>query len=112
VRRGDILARVRKVADYVSPRLGIRFDLSGPEMVVFFSDGRRFLTFEELDVERTQAEQRAEDAEQRAEDAEQKADRLQQRLVRLRELGRKARQQQATPEELQELDRLENEVAS
>src|SRR5262249_33197366 len=34
VRRGEVLARVRQVRDFVSPRLGIRFDLSGPEMVV------------------------------------------------------------------------------
>src|SRR5262249_5414490 len=59
VRRGEILGRVRKVNGFVSPRLGIRFDLSGPEMVVYYPDGRRFLTFEELEAERVAAEQRA-----------------------------------------------------
>jgi hypothetical protein len=48
VRRGEILVRVRQVVSYVSPRLGIRFDLSGPELVVYGPDGSRFLTFEEL----------------------------------------------------------------
>ena len=59
LRRGEVLVRVRKTDGFVSPRLGVRFDLSGPEMVVFYPNGRRFLTFEELDAERIQAEQRA-----------------------------------------------------
>ncbi|HZT80700.1 MAG TPA: hypothetical protein VFA26_10775, partial [Gemmataceae bacterium] len=92
------------VDGYVSPRLGIRFDLSGPEMVVYGPDGQRFLTFEELTVARVQAEQRAEQAERRA-------DQEKQRAARLAELGRKARQQQASAEELAELERLEGEIS-
>jgi Uma2 family endonuclease len=88
VRRQETLVRCWQADGYVSPRLGIRFDLSGPEMVVYYPSGRRFLTFEELNVAREQAEQRA---------------------ARLAELSRKARRGQATPEELQELDRLEEE---
>ena len=34
LRRGDILKRFRQMNGFVSPRLGIRFDLSGPELVV------------------------------------------------------------------------------
>lgn len=112
IRRGDILGRVRNVADFVSPRLGIRFDFSGPEMVVLYPDGRRFLTFEELDAERVKAEKRADNAEQRAGNAEQQANDLRQRMTRLRELSRKARHQQATPEDFAELERLENETVS
>src|SRR5262249_4651392 len=48
LRRGEVLRRVRPVEGFVSPRLGIRFDLSRPEMVVHGPDGRPFLTFEEL----------------------------------------------------------------
>jgi Uma2 family endonuclease len=33
---------------FVSPRLGIRFDMTGPELVVYRPDGQRFLTFAEL----------------------------------------------------------------
>jgi Uma2 family endonuclease len=101
VRRGDVLRRVRPVQGHTSPRLGIRFDLSGPELVVCRPDGQRFLTFEQLEVVRLQAEQRATQAEQRADRAEQRADRL-------AELGRKARHGLATPSELQELERLES----
>ena len=84
------LRRVRPVDGFISPQLGIRFDLSGPEMIVRRPDGRPFLTFEEVEAARDDAEQRA---------------------ARLAELGRKARRGQASPEELQELDRLEEQSA-
>jgi Uma2 family endonuclease len=102
VRRGEVLARVRQVRDIVSPRLGIRFDLSGSEMIVRRPDGQPFLTFEELQAARDKEQQQRLQAEQRAADAEQRA-------ARLAELGRKARRQQATPEELAELERLEEQ---
>src|SRR5262249_40856164 len=109
VRRGDALARVRGVRDFVSPRLGIRFDLSGPEMVVRRPDGQAFLTFEQLQAARDKEQQQRLQAEQRAADAEQQAADAGQRAARLAELGRKARRQQATPEELAELERLEEQ---
>ena len=34
VRHGDALKRCRPINGFISPRLGIRFDLSGPELVV------------------------------------------------------------------------------
>jgi Uma2 family endonuclease len=79
-RRGQTLARVRPMNGFVSPRLGVRFDLSGPELVVYWPDGRPFLTFEELEAERVQAEQRAEQAVQRLEQAEQRMEQAVQRL--------------------------------
>jgi Uma2 family endonuclease len=120
LRRGEALRRMRKVDGYVSPRLGIRFDLSGPELMVFRPDGRRFLTFEELDAERVasqqraeraeqraeQDKQRAERAEQRAEQDKQRAERAEQRAARLAELIHKVQRQQASTEELAELERL------
>jgi Uma2 family endonuclease len=109
-RKGEVFVRQRQVDGLVSPRLGIRFDLSGPEMEVFYRNGRRFLTFEEIAHARQEAEQRAEKAEQRAEKAEQRAEKAEQRAARLVALSRKARQGQATPEELAELERLENEA--
>jgi Uma2 family endonuclease len=159
LRQGTVLRAVHPVQDFVSPRLGIRFHLEEPEMVVSRPDGRRFLAFEELAAEHRAAEQArlaaeqaqlaaeqarlaAEQAQQVAEQqrqaaeqqrqaaeqarlaaeqertlaqqrqqaAEQKQLAAEQRSARLVELGRKARLQQATPEELAELDRLENEA--
>jgi Uma2 family endonuclease len=139
LRQGEMLRRVYKVDGFTSPRLGIRFDLSGPEMVVFLPSGRRFLTFEEVDEERLrleaeqaeehrqrlvaeeradqaqqradQAQQRADQAQQRADQAQQRADQAQQRSARLAELSRKARHQQATQAELEELQRLEEQAS-
>jgi Uma2 family endonuclease len=102
-RQGAVLVRTRQMNGFVSPRLGIRFDLSGPELVVRYPDGRPFLTFEELEAERERIEQRAEQAERRAEQAEQRASRL-------AELSRKVLRQEATSEELQELQRLLQET--
>jgi Uma2 family endonuclease len=97
-RQGEILRRVRPVQGFVSPRLGIRFDTSGPELVIYRPDSTRFLTAKELDELRVQAEGRADAAE-----------RL---LRRVMELSRKVRLGQATAEESAELERLENESGS
>jgi Uma2 family endonuclease len=79
IRRGEVFRRQHRADGFVSPRLGIRFDLSGPELIVWGPDGRRFLTFEEVQIARKQAEQEAELANQRAEQAEQRADQAQPR---------------------------------
>jgi Uma2 family endonuclease len=105
-RRGEVLVRVRQVNGLSSPRLGIRFDLSGPEMVVCYPDGRRFLTFEELEAERQRERQERLAAEQRAAHAEQRAAHAEQRAARLAELTRRALQQKASPDEVAELQRL------
>jgi Uma2 family endonuclease len=89
LRQGTVLRRRRNVREWTSPRLNIRFDLRGEEMVVHEPgpDGQRFRSYEEvraeLDAEkalRLDAERRATDAERRATDAEQHVNRLAQRL--------------------------------
>jgi Uma2 family endonuclease len=97
-RRRTVLRRVRPVDGFVSPRLDIRFDLSGEEMIVYNPNGERFLTFEELQADRDATRQRADIA--------------QKQLRQMSELSRKARHGQASAEELAELERLENETSS
>ena len=70
---GAIFRTKKPAHGFVSPRLGIRFDLSGPEMVVRHPDGRPFLTMEEIDRLRREAEQRADDQQKRADDERQRA---------------------------------------
>ncbi len=125
-RKGTVLRRVRGAKALESPRLKIRFDLSGPEMVVYNPDGSPFRTFKDEVAERTRAEQRAQDAqrqaeqalqradhaEQRADHAEQQADQARQRADRMAELISKVMEQQASPEELQELQRLLREAST
>ena len=96
LRRNEQLLLRRFKKEFVSPRLGIRFDLTGAEMAVYRPDGKRFLTPEEQDAARVQIEQRAEKAEQRSR--------------RLAHLSRAARLGQASAEELAELERLESET--
>jgi Uma2 family endonuclease len=105
LRKGELLLRRRVGKEFVSPRLRIRFDLSGPEMTVYYPDGRKFLTFEELEAARAFAEQRADNEAQRANSAEQRA-------RRLADLSRSARLGQASPEQLAELEQLERELSS
>jgi len=79
------------IEGWVSPRLGIRFELIADELQIYRPDGRRFLTPVELEQRAENAEQRAENAEQRAENAEQRAENAENRMqileTRLRELG-------------------------
>jgi Uma2 family endonuclease len=106
-RQGEVFRRIRPVSGLVSPRLGIRFDLSGKEMVVFHPDGEPFRTFEELMQLRREAELRANSAETRASAAETRVATARMQLARLAELSRKARHGQTSVEELAELERLE-----
>jgi hypothetical protein len=62
---------------WVSPLLGVRFELAGGELVVVRPDGGRFVGYEELAAA-------LEEAQARAEQERQRAKRLAQRL---RELG-------------------------
>jgi hypothetical protein len=112
IRQGTVLRRKWFQNEFVSPRLGIRFDLSGDEMQVFYPDGRRFLTFAELEVERARQLRLRLAAEEKLQTTEEKLQTTEQRLRRLAELSRKARRGQATPEEVEELERLENETSS
>jgi Uma2 family endonuclease len=100
LRGQEALRLVRPISSFISPRLRIRFEPSSPELHIFRPDGQPFLTFWELEAERNRERQQRLTAEQRAAQAEQ-------RFARLAELSRKARRQQATAEELAELERLE-----
>jgi Uma2 family endonuclease len=68
------------IADWVSPRLGIRFDLSGSVLQIVRPDGTIFTTLEQERQRAEQERQRAEQERQRAEQAEQQAARLAERL--------------------------------
>jgi Uma2 family endonuclease len=65
-REEGLLAVIDEMNGWVSSRLGVRFDLNGSELMIFYPDGRPFLSFEELARARSQAEDRAAQAEERA----------------------------------------------
>ncbi|GET42112.1 Uma2 family endonuclease [Microseira wollei] len=67
----DGLDIIPQMADWVSPRLGIRFVLSEENLELFRPDGERFLTYVEISQRFEQERQRADQERQRAEQAEQ-----------------------------------------
>jgi Uma2 family endonuclease len=97
------LRPIKNMHGWISPRLRIRFDMSGSELVIYGPDGQRFLTFTELMQQKQQAEQlteqerrareeerRAKEKERRAKEKERRAkEEAQQRAERLAEQLRK-----------------------
>ena len=76
---------------WISPRLGVRFELPEEGLEIYRPDGEKFLSYSEINAERLlerrraeQEFQRAEEASQRAEQEAQKAERL---AAKLRELN-------------------------
>lgn len=98
LRSGEQLEIIEEMAGWVSPRLGVRFELEAGELVIYRPDGQRFATYLELAqqreqerLEKEQAQQLAVEQQQRAESAEtlleQERARSQALLARLQELG-------------------------
>jgi hypothetical protein len=73
LRQGDRLRTIDEMNGWISPRLGIRFDMSGEELRIFAPDGTPFRSHQEV-VEW-------------AKQAEQERDQERQRAAQLRELG-------------------------
>lgn len=69
-RRNSRLELIDPIAGWVSPRLGVRFELSESALQIYRPDSQPFLTYLELARDREQAQARAEQAEARAEQAE------------------------------------------
>jgi Uma2 family endonuclease len=67
LRGEDGLDVIPQMADWVSPRLKIRFTLSAEGLHLYRPDGERFLTYEEISQRAEQEHQRAEQEHQRAE---------------------------------------------
>jgi Uma2 family endonuclease len=82
-RAGEQLVEIPHMDGWVSPRLGIRFDLSGPELQIFGVDGRRFASYLEVIAQRDQEQQEKEQAQQQAAQAQQRAEEAARRAERL-----------------------------
>ena len=60
LRSGEELREIAPIAGWMSPRLGVRFELSSKELELYRPDGQKFATYVELDQQRELAQQRAE----------------------------------------------------
>ena len=119
-RVGPGLQALAAMHNWVSPRLKIRFDMSGSELVIYDPKGQRFLTFLEVyaqwkaareraarDRKRarqarrraTKAEQRTKDEQQQREKAEQRARDEQQQREKAEQRARDNQQQREKAEQ-------------
>ncbi|MBW4441748.1 MAG: Uma2 family endonuclease [Plectolyngbya sp. WJT66-NPBG17] len=69
IRQGSQLTEIQQISGWISPRLGIRFELTFQDFVIYRPDGDRFLTSIEL-------RQRGDQERQCADQERQRADRL------------------------------------
>ncbi|MBE9010619.1 Uma2 family endonuclease [Pseudanabaenaceae cyanobacterium LEGE 13415] len=84
-RRDEVfLIEIGNFSNYVSPRLGIRFDVTVNPMQIYRPNGEKFLSYDELDQELQQERSRADQERSRADQAQQRADAL---AERLRQMG-------------------------
>jgi Uma2 family endonuclease len=65
------LEEIEEINNWVSPRLGIRFELTADNLEIYYPEGRKFLTSLELNQRAEQEYQRAEQERQRAEQERQ-----------------------------------------
>ncbi|MDI9635305.1 Uma2 family endonuclease [Geitlerinema splendidum] len=84
LRTEGLLEVIDPIQGWVSPRLGVRFELGEDGLELYRPDGQRFLSYLELDEQRQSFAQRAEQEAQRAEQEAQRAERL---AAKLRELN-------------------------
>jgi Uma2 family endonuclease len=97
VRRDGRLQPLPQTHNWDSPRLGIRFDMSGEELVIYQPDGQRFLTFVELMDQKKRAQQLADRAQQTAE--QERREREQAQQVAEEERRQREQAQQAAEQE-------------
>ena len=96
LRQDDGLDAIASMMNWVSPRMEIRFDLSGEELQIFRPDGTQFFSYVEtcqlLEAERQRAEQERQRAEQERERAEQEHERAEQERERAEQERQRAEQ--------------------
>jgi Uma2 family endonuclease len=82
-RVGDKLQEIPSMLGWVSPRLGVRFELERGELKIYGPDGRPFATYLELIEQRERERQERENERQEKEKERERADRLAAQLRRL-----------------------------
>ncbi len=79
IRGEEGLDTIASLLDWISPQLGIRFDLSGEELQIYHPDGTRFLSYTEISQQLEQERQRVQQAEEQLEQERQRAEAERQR---------------------------------
>ena len=84
-RRGESLDLIEEVNGWVSPLLGIRFELGFEELLIFRPDGQQFVDYVTLEQQRAEEQARADQEQARADQEQARADQEQARADRLAE---------------------------
>ncbi len=91
IRRDAALDEIQEMRGWTSPRLGVRFELEGGELQLFFPNGEPFATYLETIAQRDAARERAEQERRLAIQERERADSAERRVreleERLRALG-------------------------
>ncbi|MBW4612960.1 MAG: Uma2 family endonuclease [Desmonostoc vinosum HA7617-LM4] len=91
LRSEDSFEVIEEINGWVSPRLGIRFQLTPDTLEIFSPNGQKFLTPVEIDQlreqERERAEQECQAKEAALQELEKERDRYQELLAKLKEQG-------------------------
>jgi Uma2 family endonuclease len=92
--RGEtFLEVIEPIANWTSPRLGIRFERTDEELQIYRPDGKRFLTYAEITQQLEQTEQQLEQAEQQLERIEQQLEQERQRAEQERQRAERLAEQ-------------------
>ena len=75
----DILEVIEPMEGWISPRLGVRFELGEDGLEIYRPDGEKFISYAELEAERLLDRQRLQQESQRAEQESQRAEQESQR---------------------------------
>lgn len=111
LRTGERLDVIEQMLGWISPRLGVKFEMSGTELQLYRPDGERFATYVELAALREQERQDKEQAQQQLGQAQQQLEQereakessqqqLEQEKARTQQLAARLRDLGINPDEL------------
>ncbi|WP_435184746.1 Uma2 family endonuclease [Cylindrospermopsis raciborskii G7] len=106
IRENNSFKEIKDVSVWTSPRLNIRFDMTGDELVIYYPDGGRFLSPVELSNYAEQENQRAEREKLLKEQETQRAERETQRAEREKLLKEQETQRAEREKLLKEQERF------
>jgi Uma2 family endonuclease/exonuclease VII small subunit len=99
---------INSMANWISPRLGIRFDISGQELEIYHPDGIKFFSYTEANQQLEEANQQLEEANQQLEEANQQLEEANQRVEEANQI---AQQQRQRAEEVTQQLEAANQIA-
>ena len=101
LRKNNLLEDIKGIQGWISPNLGIKFELLAETLAIYGPDGEKFYSFVELDELRQEQKERAEQERQRAEQERQRAEQERQRAEQ---------EQQRAEQEQQKAERAEKTI--